>query len=178
MGKNKVYIATSLDGYIADVNGGIEWLDMFSIPEGTDMGYAALMDSVDALVMGRVTFETVCAFDVPWPYTKPVCVLSHSMNSIPAEYTDKVILVKGNNLDEVLSKIHALGYHSLYVDGGRAIQSFLKEGLIDEITLTQFPILLGGGSKLFGDLVEEQKFELVSSEVFIGQLVQSTYRKD
>ncbi len=79
--KNKVFIATSIDGYIADKNDGLDWLnadwlDSTSDPDDGDMGYNEFVDSIDALVMGRRTFETVRGFDVPWPYPKPVFVLS------------------------------------------------------------------------------------------------------
>lgn len=74
--KNKVFIAASLDGYIADKNGGLEWLNSISNPDNIDMGYAHFMNDIDAIVMGRVTFETVCDFDVDWPYNKPDCAKS------------------------------------------------------------------------------------------------------
>ncbi len=93
--KNSVYIATSLDGFIADKNGGIEWLDSIPIPENEDMGYYKFTEDIDALVMGRTTFETVLGFDVDWPYKKPVFVLSNSLNEIPESHKDKAYLVKG-----------------------------------------------------------------------------------
>ena len=71
---NRIFIATSLDGYIADSNGGIDWLHEIPNPEQLDMGFADFMAETDALVMGRKTFETVCGFDVEWPYSKPVFV--------------------------------------------------------------------------------------------------------
>ena len=77
---NIVFIATSLDGYIADKNGGLGWLQSTPNPENLDMGWVDLIDRFDALVMGRKTFEKVCSFDCDWPYSKPVFVLSNSMN--------------------------------------------------------------------------------------------------
>lgn len=172
--KNSVYIATSLDGYIADRNGGIDWLDMVPNPDHEDMGFAAFFDEIDALVMGRTTFETVCSFDVDWPYQKPVFVLSHTMNEIPDSHKGKAFLVKGS-LTEVLQQIHEQGYYRLYIDGGATIQSFLKEDLIDEMQITTLPILLGGGHSLFGDLAEEMKFELAGSRILLKQLVLNHY---
>ena len=172
--KNSVYIATSLDGYIADKNNGIEWLDSVPISENDDMGYGEFTKNIDALVMGRTTFETVLSFDVDWPYEKPVFVLSNSLNEIPESPKDKAYLVKGN-LTEILAQIHKKGYLRLYIDGGRTIQSFLKEDLIDEMIITNFPILLGGGSPLFSELPKELTFELVRSKVFSNQLVQRHY---
>jgi dihydrofolate reductase len=174
--QNRIYIATSLDGFIADRNGGLAWLENVDNPEGDDMGYGEFMENTDALLMGRTTFETVCGFDVDWPYTKPVYVLSNSLTDVPAEYEGKVWLVKGA-LPEVLQHIHERGHYRLYVDGGQTITNFLAEGLIDEMIITVFPILLGGGHRLFGALPEAQNLELVGSKVCVGKLVQSHYRR-
>lgn len=174
--KNSVFIATSLDGYIADKNGGIEWLHAIPNPGNEDMGYTKFTKDIDALVMGRTTFETVCGFDIDWPYQKPVFVLSNSLKEIPENYAGKVFLVKGT-LTEILAQIHAKGYHRLYVDGGTTIQGFLREDLIDEMVITTIPILLGGGFPLFSELVQELKFELVESQVFLNQVVQSHFKR-
>lgn len=175
--KNSIYIATSLDGYIADKNGGIEWLDSMPIQENEDMGYVKFTKDIDALVMGRTTFETVLSFDVDWPYEKPVFVLSNSLNEIPESHKEKAHLVKGN-LTEILEQIHKKGFFNLYIDGGRTIQSFLKEDLIDEMIITNFPVLLGGGSQLFSELPNELAFDLVGSKVYANQLVQRHYRRN
>lgn len=174
MKQNLVFIAQSLDGYIADRNGGIAWLEMIPNPDQLDLGYFPFMERVDAIVMGRSTFEVVCSFDIDWPYTKPVFVLSNSMTEIPEEYKGKIELVKGK-LSDVLETIHSKAYESLYIDGGTCVQSFLQEDLIDELTVTTMPILLGGGSPLFADLPKEQEFELVESKVFLKQIVQNRY---
>lgn len=173
---NKVFIAASLDGYIADRKDGLDWLNTVPNPEQLDMGYNNFMEQVDALVMGRKTFETVCGFDGDWPYKKPVFVLSGTMKIIPEEYRDKVELVKGN-LTDVLGKIHKKGYYKLYIDGGLTIQNFLKEDLIGELTITVIPIVLGGGSPLFSQLPKELEFTLLESKVFLNQLVQNHYRR-
>ena len=139
--KNKVFIATSLDGYIADKDGGIDWLHSIPNPDNIDMGYEEFTSQIDALVMGRTTFETVCGFDMDWPYQKPVFVLSNSMTSIPTDYQDKAELVKGT-LKEILERIYKKRCYRLYIDGGKTIHSFLKEDLIDEMTITIIPTLL------------------------------------
>ncbi|WP_424351606.1 dihydrofolate reductase family protein, partial [Lutimonas sp.] len=164
--KNSVFIATSLDGYIADQDGGIDWLHSIPNPDQIDMGYGEFMAQTDALIMGRTTFETVCGFDMDWPYKKPVFVLSNSMRSIPKAYEDKAALVKGS-LKEILYKINAKGYRSLYIDGGRTIQSFLSEDLIDEMTITIIPILLGGGIPLFSKLPDSLTFECVDTKIYL-----------
>lgn len=174
---NFVYIAKSLDGYISDRNNGLDWLNAIPNPDGVDMGYGEIMERTDALVMGRNTFETVAGFDIPWPYSKPVFVLSNTLNDIPAKCQGKVEIVNGS-LNSVLEQIHAKGFYELYIDGGKLIQSFLEEDLIDELILTTMPILLGGGASLFSDLTKELKLKHTKTEVFLGQVVQSRYLRE
>lgn len=174
--KNSVFIAQSLDGYIADRNGGLEWLEAIPNPDHLDMGYVDFIHGMDAIVMGRKTFETVCSFDCDWPYQLPVFVLSNTLKAIPDSHTDKAILVKGD-LKEVVANIHQQGYYRLYIDGGKCLQSFLKEDLIDEIILTTIPVLLGGGTSLFGHLPSSVSFDLVSSKIYLNQIIQSHYRR-
>lgn len=174
--ENIVFIAASIDGYIADKEGGISYLEMIPNPEQNDMGYTRLMDRVDALVMGRNTYEKVLSFEIGWPYTKPVYLLSNSLKEIPKDYDGKIELVNGP-LKEVIKSIHAKGHHSLYIDGGNTIQNFLKEDLIDEMILTTIPTLLGGGVPLFSDHSIALEFELVDSEVFLDEIVQRTYKR-
>ncbi len=174
--KNSVYIATSLDGFIGDRNRGIEWLEAIPIPENEDMGYYKFNDGIDAMVMGRITFETVLGFDVDWPYKKPVFVLSNSLSDIPESHKGKAHLMKGT-LSDILEQIHEKGYYRLYIDGGVTIQKFLKEDLIDEMIITIFPILLGGGTPLFSNLPKELQFELVESKVYFNKLLQHHFRR-
>ena len=173
---NFVYIGTSLDRYIEDRNGGLEWLDSVPNSENLDMGYDNFMSRIEALVMGRKTFEKVCSFDCEWPYSKPVFVLSHSLKAPPEGYEDKVEIVSGS-LSEVLKHIHQKGHTELYIDGGVTVQSFLKEDLIDDMIITTVPILLGGGVPLFGELPNEIEFEHVKTEVFLNAYVQSHYKR-
>ena len=174
--KNSVFIAISLDGYIADKNGGIDWLHSIPNPENDDMGYVEFFNDIDALVMGRITFETVCGFDVDWPYDKPVFVLSNKLNEIPESHKGKAFLVKGT-LMEILDQIYEKGLNKLYIDGGTTIQNFLKEDLIDEMVLTTIPVLLGGGSPLFSELPKELKFELIKVKTYLNQVTQKHYKR-
>ena len=174
--KNSVFIATSIDGYIADKNGRIDWLHSIPNPENDDMGYVEFFNDIDALVMGRTTFETVCGFDVDWPYAKPVFVLSNKLNEIPESHKGKAFLVKGT-LTEILDQIYEKGLNKLYIDGGTTIQNFLKEDLIDEMVLTTIPVLLGGGSPLFSELPKELKFELIEVKTYLNQVTQKHYKR-
>jgi len=172
---NFVYIATSLDGYIADRNGGLDWLQSVSNPDKSDLGYSAFLNRIDALVMGRKTFEMVHSFGA-WPYSRHVFVLSDSLPSLPDGYDEKAELINGS-LSDVIKTIHEKGYTNLYVDGGKTVQSFLKEDLINEMIITIIPILLGGGIPLFGELSEPLSFEHVKTEVLLNAMVQNHYRR-
>ena len=174
--KNIVFIGRSLDGFISGKNGELDWLDSIPVPEGVDMGFASLMQEIDAIVMGKTTFEVVCGFGGEWPYQKEVFVLSNSLKVVPEELKGKVSLMKGSP-HEILSMIHKKGYFKLYIDGGRTIQDFLREDLIDELRITTIPILLGGGFPLFGDLPAPMKFDHIESKVFVNQIVQDCYRR-
>ena len=174
--KNTVFIARSLDGYIADRNGGLDWLSATPNPENLDLGYEKFLKNVDALLMGRITFETVCAFDCEWPYHIPVFVISKTLDTVPEEYKDKAEIVKGS-VSEIVELIHQKGYTRLYIDGGATVQSFLKEDLIDELIITTIPVLLGGGTPLFTELPEEMEFEHLESTVYLNALVQDFYRR-
>ena len=172
--KKKVFIATSLDGYIVDQNGGIDWLHTIPNSDNIDKGYSEFMSQIDALIMGRTTFETVCGFDMDWPYQKPVFVLSNSLATIPHKLKDKAMLISGN-LKSILEQLHEKGCYSLYIDGGRTIQSFLKEDLIDEMTITIIPYLLGGGVPLFTELSKRLDFECVDSKIYLEKVVQNYF---
>lgn len=174
---NIVYIATSIDGYIADKDGGLDWLDSIPNPDNLDFGWADFMGRIDALVMGRNTFDTVCGFDGAWPYPKPVFVLSNSMISIPEAYRDKAEIVSGP-LPEIVKSLNARGFADLYIDGGKTVQSFLQADLIDELIVTQIPILLGGGVPLFGALTEPIILEHINTQVYLDAMVQTHYRRN
>jgi len=172
--KNCVYIATSLDGYIAEISGSIEFLESIHIPENTQMGYDPFMERIDALVMGRKTFEKVLSFGIEWPYDKMVYVWSNSLDILPQIIEKKATIISGS-IQNILNIIHNNGHLRLYIDGGKTIQSFLKADLIDEMIITVFPILLGNGIPLFGETNTHLEFELIESKIFVGQLVQNHY---
>ncbi|MGD9381418.1 MAG: dihydrofolate reductase family protein [Candidatus Thorarchaeota archaeon] len=172
---NYVYIATSLDGFIATSNGGLDWLDEIPNPEESDFGYAEFMSGIDAIVMGRKTFEKVLTFDF-WPYDKPVYVPSSSKVDVPKKLEDKVKTVTGNP-KELVDQLKEFGHQNLYVDGGITIQGFLEEDLIDEMIITRVPVLLGNGIPLFGKLTRKLYFSHKRTEVLNEVLVKSHYTR-
>ena len=176
MSNHHVFIATSLDGYIADAQGAVHFLDTYPMPGNSDMGYYAFMDRVDALLMGRKSFETVLGFGVAWPYTKPVFVWSHKLQEIPAELAEKAFLVRGN-LYEVEEQIKAKGYPHLYLDGGQVIQSFLQADKVSSMTITTIPVLLGNGVRLFGELENPLAFQCVSSTSYENGMAQQVFER-
>lgn len=172
--KNSIFIATSLDGYIADKNGGIDYLHSLPNPTGYDMGYTQFTSEIDAIIMGRTTFQTVLAFDIEWPYAVPVFVLSNTLTEIPNSHKGRAYLARGP-LNEVLAGINEQDFNHLYIDGGKTIQSFLQEDLIDEMIITTIPILLGGGFSLFGALTNPLSYKCVESTVLPNTAVQSWF---
>jgi len=174
--KNIVFIGKSLDGFIADKNGSLEWLNTIPNPDNHQMGYGELMEEIDAVVMGRTTFETVCGFDGEWPYQKHVFVLSNSIKEIDLDLANKVTLISGTP-NAIISEIHKQGYFKLYIDGGRTVQNFLKADLVDVLIITTIPILLGGGFPLFDLLPQQLNFSHRKTEVFLDQIVQSNYHR-
>lgn len=173
---NSVFIATSLDGFIADKNGEIDWLNSIPNPENNDMGYNEFISRMDAIVMGKNTFETICGFNIDWPYKIPVFVLSKTLNNIPDDLENKVHLLKGP-LGKTLKQIHQKGYYRLYIDGGKTIQNFLKEDLIDELIISIIPTILGGGIPLFSDLPVKLDFECYKSKLYLNEIAQNYYRR-
>ena len=173
--KNSVFIATSLDGYIADQKNSIAWLDKIPNPNREDMGYFEFMQDKDALVMGRNTFETVISFDVDWPYQIPVFVLSSTINTLPEKVAKEQVQFLSGSIKEILAQIHEQGYGQLYIDGGNVIQRFLTEDCIDELIISTIPVLLGAGISLFGDLTQPLWFQCTESKIYLEHIVQNRF---
>ncbi|HMD41681.1 MAG TPA: dihydrofolate reductase family protein [Candidatus Acidoferrum sp.] len=165
-----VFIGTSVDGFIARPNGELDFL-----PEGggEPHGYDEFMASVDALVIGRKTFETVRAFEV-WPYAKKRVVV---LSSTPLDFS----LLRGaaeqmsGSPAEIVSRLASSGAHHLYVDGGITIQRFLRAGLVQRLIITRVPILIGVGIPLFGTLPHDIKLRHIATRDYPSGLVQSEY---
>ncbi len=173
---NYVYVGTSIDGYIAGPDGDLSWLEYVPAPEGDDLGFSDFMGRVDAVVMGRNTFETLIGFGVGWHYPKPGLILSSSMHTVPEEFSDHVEVTSGTPR-EIVEYAKERGLYDLYIDGGATVQRFLAEDLIDELILTEIPVVLGGGTRLFGPLEHFLGFELVETTILIDQLVKRRYRR-
>lgn len=169
-----VFIAISLDGFIARTDGALDWL-MKQKTEGEDHGYDAFMASVDGLVMGRGSFEKILTFG-DWPYQKPVIVMSQTLSpdAIPEAIRDRVRLVRSTPI-ELMKELETEGWKRIYVDGGKIIQSFLNEGLITDMTITHVPVLIGNGLPLFGTLGRDIDLTHVETRPFASGLVSSFY---
>ncbi|VVE27972.1 deaminase [Pandoraea commovens] len=169
------FIATSLDGFIARPDGDIDWLLQRDDPT-EDHGYAAFIADKDAIVMGRGTYEKVLTMG-PWAYDLPVTVLSTQLANTPVPDALKG-KVRFSDLSPV-ALMQALARENVgrvYVDGGKVVQSFLRDGLIADIVVTTVPVLIGAGKPLFGALSDDVDLQLIDSQRFASGLVQSAYR--
>jgi dihydrofolate reductase len=170
-----VFIAVSLDGFIARQDGDIDWLLQRDDPT-EDHGYAAFIADKDMIVMGRGSYEKVLTFDI-WPYDRPVLVLSAQLADTPVpEALKGKVRFSGRAPRDAIEKLAEQNVRRVYVDGGRLVQSFLRAGLVADLVITTVPVLLGSGRPLFGALPRDIDLKLVSSRSFPSGLVQSTYR--
>ena len=165
-----VFVGASVDGFIARSNHDLDWL-----PENPeDHGYTEFMASVDALVIGRKTFEKVLTLG-PWAYGKKrVVILSSGPVDLSAASSGVVEQMSGEPAD-IVSRLAARGIHNLYVDGGITIQRFLRAGLVDRLIITRVPVLIGEGIPLFGSLPHDVRLRHVSTRYFPSGLVQTEY---
>ena len=166
-----VFIATSIDGYIARQDGGLDWLPADG---GEPHGYDEFIATVDAIVLGRKTFETVLAYPA-WPYEKkPVFVLSSTLSQL--RVPDRAVCeVMAGTPHEVVAQLEGRGFNHIYVDGGKTIQGFLKAGLIQNLTITRVPVLLGAGIPLFGVLPYDIRLKHTATHSYGSGLVKTEY---
>jgi len=168
--KASVFVGTSLDGFIARANGDLDFLEAGG---GEPHGYDQFIATVDALVIGRKTFETVLTFG-SWPYgNKPVVVLS-TRPLAPTPPGAMVERMSGAPAD-IVSQLAARGIGHIYVDGGITIQRFLEAGLIHRLIITRVPVLIGGGIPLFGAVARDIPLKHVATRHYASGLVQSEY---
>lgn len=170
-----VFIAVSLDGYIARQDGDIGWLLQRDDPT-EDHGYAAFIADKEWIVMGRGSYEKVLTFEA-WHYDRPVLVLSRQLADTPVpEALKGKVQFSRRTPKEVLNDLAAQNVKRVYIDGGQVIQSFLREGLVADMVITTVPVLLGSGKLLFGSLPGDIDLTLLSSRSYASGLVQSHYR--
>ena len=173
--KTIVYIGTSLDGFIARKDGDIDWLTQFADDEAIH-AYEEFMNRVDAIVIGRGTFEKVLTFS-SWPYEKKVFVLSNSIKQLPGILRDKAILLSMTP-EELVSYLSGMGFSSIYVDGGKVIQDFLKKDMIDEMIIAKAPLLIGSGIPLFNYIDTDLQFKHVRTAIQSNGLIRSYYERE
>jgi dihydrofolate reductase len=170
--KASVFIATSVDGFIARRDGSIDWLPTAG---GEPHGYDEFMATVDAIVVGRKTLDTVLTFDA-WPYEKkPVIVLSNSLKEVKVP-DDAVCELMSGTPREIVERLEERGVKHIYVDGGITIRGFLEAGLIQHLTITRVPVLIGSGIPLFGVIPHDIRLDHVATQSYSSGLVKSEYR--
>ena len=174
--KASVYIASSLDGYIARNDGELDWITGHENGDADeDFGYKNFMDSIDVIVMGRNTYEKILSFDF-WPYSdKHVVVLSSGNPEIPVALR-KGITIKNDPPKKIVESLSKEGFEHGYIDGGITIQSFLNAGLLDELIITRIPVLIGSGVPMFGELKQDIHLNHVKTTTFSNGFVQHHYR--
>ena len=172
--KVSVFIGTSVDGFIARSNGDLDFLPPGG---GEPHGYDEFIASVDTVVIGRNSFETVVAFPA-WPYgDKRVVVLSSRPLDLSAVHGGVIEQMTGSPT-EITSKLAASGVHHVYVDGGVTIQRFLREGLIQRLIITRVPVLIGDGIPLFGMLPRDVRLRHIATQHYPSGLVKTEYHID
>ena len=165
-----VFVGTSLDGFIARHNGEYDFLP---VDGGEPHGYDEFIATVDVLVIGRKTFETVLAFS-KWPYgNKQVVVLSSRTLDLSA-VRGRVEQLSGSPA-EIFSQLAARGFKHVYVDGGITVQGFLRAGLIQRITITRVPVLIGDGIPLFSSLPHDVQLHHITTQTYKSGMVKSEY---
>ena len=182
--KCSVFIATSADGFIAKEDGNVDWLHSAGNPdvdmgEHADMGLNAYMSSVDCMIMGRNCMEMISSMNLTpeqWFYGSiKIIVLSTTLKTLPENMKDKMTLYSGD-LEALVSKLESEGFKHAYIDGGTTIQGCINLKLINELTITQVPILLGEGKPLFGKVFKDIKLEQANATVFPNDFIQIKYK--
>ncbi|MGG7567299.1 dihydrofolate reductase family protein [Rhodovulum sp. DZ06] len=171
MPEGHVYLAVSMDGYIARKDGGLDWLDQPGAA-GEDHGFDAFIAAMDGIVMGRKTYETVLSFGA-WPYPIPVIVLSRGTGAMPVPEGAKVYRAAAP--DKAWAQAAARGWRNVYVDGGETARAFMEKGRVSRLTLTRVPVLLGEGAPLFAPMAKAPRLSHLETRSFPSGLVQSTY---
>lgn len=182
--KCSVFIATSVDGFIAKKDGSVDWLhsagnSQVDMGDQADMGMRDYMSTVDCMIMGRKCMEMISSMNLTpeqWPYGNTrIIVLSKTLSEAPENMKGKVELYSGD-LQQLVSKLEHEGFKHAYIDGGKTIQGFINLKLIEELTITKAPVLLGSGISLFGKTNQDIKLEKAHAIVFPNDFIQITYK--
>jgi dihydrofolate reductase len=166
-----VFLGMSVDGFIARDDDSLDFLSGSGEGAG-DAGFTPFVDSIDALLMGRGTYDVI-AGEQEWPYQgKPL----HLLSTTVADDADPRVAAVHRTADDAIAALDDTGYRRVYVDGGRTVRELLARGRIQTLTLSRVPVLIGSGASLFGPLPRDVELEHVSTEVLGGGMVQTTYR--
>lgn len=170
-----LYVATSLDGYIARKDGNLDWLNGHSNPEGSDYGYDDLLAGTGTILMGRNTYEAILGFGISWPYPDHDTVVATRQSAYPVSTPRTSVTPDAVALTRDLREKSAKDVW--LVGGGNLVRSLIAEGLVDRLVLTLIPVVLGSGIPLFPEGTSESGWELVRTEAFAGGAVSLTYTK-
>ena len=169
--KISVFVGTSVDGFIARPNGELDFLPPGG---GEPHGYNEFIATVDAIVIGHKTFETVLAME-DWPYEKKRVVVLSS-RAVDLSKARGAVEQMGGSPAEIVAQLAASGAHHLYIDGGITVQGFLRAGLVQRLVMTRVPVLIGEGIALFGSLPHDVRLHHVATRSYASGLVQSEYQ--
>jgi dihydrofolate reductase len=181
--KCSVFIATSADGYIATEDGGVEWLESagnldVDMGEQADMGFGNYIANVDCMIMGRKCMEKISSFNLTteqWPYgNRRIIALSNTVTAPPANLKNKVEMYSGD-IHELINQLENSGFKHAYIDGGTTITSFINLELINEMSITRAPVLLGCGRPLFGKMNKQIKLEGARAIAYPNDFIQVQY---
>ena len=181
--KCSVFIATSVDGFIAKKDGNVDWLHTAGnleadLGEHADMGMTEYMASIDCMIMGRKCMEMISSMNLTedqWFYGDTrIIVLSNTLKLAPDNLKDKVEMYSGD-IKDLISQLESEGYKHAYIDGGATIQAFINLQLINEMIITRIPVLLGEGIPLFGKTFKDIKLEKTQATAFANDFVQEKY---
>lgn len=181
--KCSVYIATSADGYIAAPDGGVDWLhtagNLAADMGDEDMGFKNFMSSIDCMVMGRKCMEMISSMNLTpeqWVYgNMRIIVLSNTLKEPPKNLSGKVEMYSGD-IQQLMLNLASSGLKHAYIDGGSTITSFLNLKLINEMIITQVPVLLGEGIKLFGKIEQPVRLENAEAVAYKNDFIQVKYK--
>lgn len=174
MKKIKLYIAVSLDGFIACPDGDIGWLWQFSDPNKTDYGYGALMESIDTIIMGNNTYQELTVMSVEWPYkNKSTYVLTHYKNNLPPK--ENVVYLTNDVIDTIRQLKEQEGKDIWLAGGGQVVTLLLNHDMVDEMHLYHIPIILGEGIPLFSNRIKESRWELFESKTYDSKILIANY---